>query len=260
MTTDFDDLKQREDVQHLANRLLDARRTKTTLVVGAELPEPSSIDAAHAVQWLTIEALGGSAGFKLGARTPEAAPQYAPLPASKVFADGATLAFGDFVRVGLELEIGFRFKEILDAAAAQLSDEAIVAQIDTMHATIEIVDSRYAGFPDTPKLLQLADMQNNGALVVGEGRPYRPDFDYLAPRATLRCGDLELFSGQAHNPCGDPRRLVPWALRALLRHGRTIGAGDILTAGSYTGCRFVETGGRVEGEIDGLGSSSVTLF
>jgi 2-keto-4-pentenoate hydratase len=248
-----------DSMQRLANRLLDARREKTTLAVGADLPEPADVDSAHAAQWLTIDALGGAAGFKLGARTPEAEPQYAPLPASKVFADGATLVFGDFARVGLELEIGFRFKETLDAAAAQLSDAAIVARIDTMHVTIEIVDSRYAGFPETPKLLQLADLQNNGALVVGEGLPYRPDFDYLAPRATFRCGDLELFSGPAHNPCGDPRRLVPWAVRAVLRHGRSIGAGDILTAGSYTGCRFVDTPGRVEGEIEGLGALSVTL-
>jgi 2-keto-4-pentenoate hydratase len=248
-------------IQELAGLLLDARRTKTTLAAWPEALVPESIDDARLAQWAQIDGLGGVGGYKIGARTPDEVPQYAPLPARKVFDENvSTIAFSDFARVGLELEIGFRFKNGFGAEeAASLSDDAILARIDTMHPTIEIVDSRYTDFPKVPKLLQLADLQNNGALVVGKGLPYRPDFDYLAPRVQFRCGALELFSGPAHNPCGDPRRLVVWVIREVLKSGRTIGAGEILTTGSYTKCPFVDEPGEVAGEIEGLGALGFTL-
>jgi len=249
-----------QSMQELAGLLVNARRTKTTLV-GPEALVPANVDEARHAQWLQIDALGGVGGYKIGARTAEDAPQYGPLPVSKVFDENvSTIAFGDFARVGLELEIGFRFKTGFSAEeAASLSDEAILARIDTMHPTIEIVDSRYTDYPTAPKLLQLADLQNNGALVVGKGTPYRPDFDYLSPRVQFRQGSLELFSGPAHNPCGDPRRLVPWLVREVVKSGRTVGAGEILTTGSYTQCPFVKEPGKVRGEIEGLGALEFTL-
>lgn len=248
-------------MQELAGLLLGARRTKTTLDEWPEARVPGSVDHARLAQWVQIDALGGVGGYKIGARTPDDAPMYAPLPALKVFNEEvSTIAFGDFARVGLELEIGFRFKTGFGAQeAVSLSDDAILARIDTMHPTIEIVDSRYTDFPKLPKLLQLADLQNNGALVVGKGQPYRPDFDYLETRVQFRCGALELFSGPAHNPCGDPRRLVAWVVREVAKSGRTIGAGEILTTGSYTKCPFVGEPGEVFGEIEGLGTVKFTL-
>jgi 2-keto-4-pentenoate hydratase len=248
-------------MQELAAELLGARRAKTTLDEWSEAQVPESIDDARVAQWAQIDALGGAGGYKIGARTPDDAPMYAPLPAVKVFDEAiSTIAFGDFARVGLELEIGFRFKTGFSAQeAASLSDDAIVARIDTMHPTIEIVDSRYTDFPKLPKLLQLADLQNNGALVVGKGQPYRPDFDYLTTNVQFRCGALELFSGPAHNPCGDPRWLLAWVVREVVKSGRTIGAGEILTTGSYTKCPFVDQPGKVVGEIEGLGTLGFTL-
>jgi 2-keto-4-pentenoate hydratase len=248
-------------VLELAGLLLDVRRTKTTLATWPEALVPESVEVARLAQWAQIDGLGGVGGYKIGARTPEDAPLYAPLPAAKVFDENvSTIAFRDFARVGLELEIGFRFKTGFAAQeVASLSDDAILARIDTMHPTIEIVDSRFTDFPNVPKLLQLADLQNNGALVVGKGLPYQPGFDYLAARVQFRCGSLELFSGPAHNPCGDPRRLVAWMVREVVKSGRTIGAGDILTTGSYTKCPFVDEPGEVYGEIEGLGALAFTL-
>lgn len=246
-------------MQRLASVLLDARRTGTPLdTVPGDLV-PADKDEAYAAQQATIAALGGAGGYKIGAGTPEAAPQFAALPASKVFPQGQALAFGDFARVGLELEIAFRFGDDVDASFTALDDAAILARVATVHVTSEVVDSRYADFPKTPKLAQLADLQNNGALVIGDGVPYRDDLAYLAPVAQFRCGEREIFNGPARNPCGDPRRLVVWLVRDLLARGRTIGAGHILTAGSYTGCVFVDGPGEVEGTIEGIGSVRYTL-
>lgn len=246
-------------MQRLASVLLDARRAGMTLDSAPEALLPTDKDEAYAAQQATIAALGGAGGYKIGAGTPDAVPQFAPLPANKVFENGATLAFGDFSRVGLELEIAFRFGADVDASFASLDDAAILARIATVHVTSEVVDSRFADFPKTPKLAQLADLQNNGALVVGEGVPYRDDLAYLTPTAQFRYAGKEIFTGSARNPCGDPRRLVVWLVRDLLARGRTIGAGHILTAGSYTGCAFVDGPGEVVGSIEGIGSVGYTL-
>lgn len=249
-------------MQRLASLLLEARRGATTLDAAPDELVPADKDEAYLAQLATIAALGGEGGYKIGAGTPEAVPQCALLPANKVLGNGATFAFDDFSRVGLELEIAFRFGETVDASFATLDDAAILARIATVHVTSEIVDSRFADFPKTPKLAQLADLQNNGALVVGDGVPYDPTstaIDYLTPRALFRWGTQELFNGAARNPCGDPRRVVVWLVRDLLARGRTIQAGHILTAGSYTGCRFVDGPGIVSGEIEGVGAVRFTL-
>jgi 2-keto-4-pentenoate hydratase len=246
-------------MEQLASQLLDGRRARKTLDTAPEALVPANEDEADIVQQLTISGLGGGAGYKIGARDPEAQPQAAPLPANLIYDTGAVLAFDAFSRVGLELEIAFRFGDTVDASATSLDDEAILSRIATVHVTSEIVDSRYADFPHIPKLLQLADLQNNGALVVNEGVPYRADFDYLTPRASFQWGTETVFSGPARNPCGDPRRLVVWLVRTMLARGRRIGAGEILTAGSYTGCRFVTGPGEVKGEFEGLGAVHYTL-
>jgi 2-keto-4-pentenoate hydratase len=246
-------------MRRLAELLIEARRAGTTLDTVPDDLVPADKDEAYAAQAVTIAALGGGGGYKIGAGTPEAVPQFAALPADKVLGDGATVAFDAFARVGLELEIAFRFGATVDASFAALDDAAILARIATVHVTSEVVDSRFADFPKTPKLAQLADLQNNGALVVNEGVPYRDDLPFLEPTVAFRCGSHEIFQGPARNPCGDPRRLVVWLVRDLLARGRTIGAGDILTCGSYTGCHFVQSAGEVSGTIEGVGEVRYTL-
>ncbi|HTJ91847.1 MAG TPA: 2-keto-4-pentenoate hydratase [Pararobbsia sp.] len=246
-------------MQQLAGLLVEARRSGVTLSTVPDELVPADKDEAYSAQLATIAALGGEGGYKIGAGTPEAVPQCAPLPADKVLRDGATLPFAGFSHVGLELEIAFRFGDSIDASLAGLDDAAILARIATVHVTSEVVDSRYADYPKTPKLAQLADLQNNGALVVGDGVPYRDDLPWLAPTVAFRCGTHDIFKGVARNPCGDPRRLVVWLVRDLLARGRTLGAGHILTCGSYTGCHFVQAPGEVSGVIEGIGTVSYVL-
>ncbi|RKP56656.1 2-keto-4-pentenoate hydratase [Pararobbsia silviterrae] len=246
-------------MQRLATRLLEARRAHTTLDTLDEALVPESKDQAYVAQHITIAALGGAGGYKIGASTPEAEPQCSPLPANAIFDDGVMLPFKASAIVGLELEIAFRFGDAIDASFAALDDAAILARIATVHVTSEIVASRFTNRNAISKLAQLADLQNNGALIVGQGVPYRADIEFVAPRVEFRAGDQTIFSGVARNPCGDPRRVVVWLVRDALARGRTIGAGQILTAGSYTGCRAIDSPGAVHGVIEGIGKVDYTL-
>lgn len=243
----------------LAQQLLAAREQRVMLdQVGSE-SLPNSAAEAYQVQQATIAALGGAGAYKIGAKTPQDAPQYSPIPASKVFTGQPEIACRDFNRVGLELEIAFRFKSDIGPAQAGLSDAAILEQIAQMIVTAEIVDSRFKHWPQIDKLAQLADLQNNGALVVGDAVPYDRNFDFNAPLLKFSCGPQQIIAGPGSNPAGDPRRLLVWLVRTRLEAGQTIAASAVLTAGSYSGIYFAPGPDPVVGEIAGIGRVAFNL-
>lgn len=260
-------------VAMLAQQVLTARATRTPLISLDPALVPASVDEAYQVQRLTMATLGGIGAYKIGAKTPEQAPLYAPIPARVVWAArGATapvgaqwaqgpIARGDFNRIGLELEIAFRFSRTLVPADAEASDAELLALLSDMLAVVEIVDSRYAQPAAIDKLAQLADLQNNGALIVGSAVPYDPAFDFMAPALRFSCGTQTLFAGRGSNPAGDPRRLVLWLARHVLGAGMALESSTVLTAGAYTGGAFDAPPGcdTVSGEIEGIGRVEFSL-
>jgi len=239
--------------QELASRLLQARRTHTLVDPESVAScKPQSADEALIVQQLVLDELGGCAGYKIGAESPTAVPQFAPLPATRVFGAATGLRHGDYTRLGLELEIAFSFASDVDRSLAE-QPEAVVDAIDTMSVVVEVVDSRFEGWPNIDPLLQLADLQNNGALVIGDTRPYDRNFDFGAPQLGLYWNDHEIFQGTARHSAGDPRRLVAWLVARTLETGHSIPARTMLTTGSYTPFYIASGPGIVRGTVEGFG-------
>jgi len=245
-------------MESLAARFIEARRTHTLIDTLHEALKPAGQAEAYVAQQLTIAAHGGGAGYKIGAKTPTDEPQCAPLPASKVFGAATGVRRADYARTGLELEIAFSFATDINASFAERTEDILDA-IDAMTVVVEIVDSRFKAWPQVDKLAQLADLQNNGALVVGDTVRYDRNFDFVAPQARFYCGEQEIFSGAASNPAGDPRRLIVWLVNRTLQSGQTIPAHALLTTGSYTGIYFAEGADRVRGSIAGIGNIEFDL-
>jgi 2-keto-4-pentenoate hydratase len=240
--------------QALAARLIEAHRTRDLIGdAQAHRLKPANADGAYLVQQLVLAELGGCAGYKIGAGSPAAEPRCAPLPATKVLGAAAGIRRANYAHVGLELEIAFSFDEDIDQTFAERAEDALDA-IDTMSVVVEIIDSRFEAWPEVDPLLQLADQQNNGALVIGDTRPYARDFDFAAPHVSFYCAEAEIYSGRARHPAGDPRRLVAWLVARTLETGHSITARTILTTGSYTPLYMATAPALVRGVIDGLGS------
>ncbi|MGN6668980.1 MAG: 2-keto-4-pentenoate hydratase [Trinickia sp.] len=241
------------NIQELAARLLQARRTHTPIdPVSVASCTPTNVDEAYLVQRLVLDELGGCAGYKIGAGSPTGVPQFAPLPATKVFGAATGIRREDYGRIGLELEIAFSFAEDIDHASSDKADEVIDA-IDAMSVVVEIVDSRFDAWPNVDPLLQLADLQNNGALVIGDSRPYDRTFDFSTPHVSFYCGNHSIFEGTARHPAGDPRRLIAWLVARTLETGHSIPARTVLTTGSYTPLYLASGPGVVRGTIEGVG-------
>ncbi|SIT45159.1 Hydratase/decarboxylase [Paraburkholderia ribeironis] len=245
----------------LSRRLADARRDRLTLDTLPPEQSPADADAAYAIQH-DILALSGAriGGWKIGAKSATGPIQGAPLPDADLHADGARLSRQGFAPLGLELEIAFRFGRRFEPSTTPYGEDEVRAGIGSIGATIEIVASRYAAWPDIDKLAQLADLQNHGALIVGEFVPYREDFPFVAPLLRFNFDGHDVVQMTPANPAGDPRRLLTWLVNHASSRGIAVTPEMVVTAGSYTGMFFPATAGTASGHIEGLAPVNLTLY
>jgi 2-keto-4-pentenoate hydratase len=214
---------------------------------------PTDAQVAYAVQqrFLALAKLE-TGGWKIGAKSDTGPIQGAPLPTRRIYSGAAAIARRDYPVLGIELEIFFTLGRDFLPQAEPVREREVLGSVSAFGASIEIVSSRIAGWPDGPKLSQLADLQNHGALVIGQTVDYRSDFAFAAPRAELRIDGVPLFAGVGSNPAGDPRRLLCWLVNHCRVQGLALPAGSIITTGSYTGMEFPKRTGHVSGKIEGL--------
>jgi len=215
--------------------------------------EPASAEEAYLVQQAFLRhSQAQIGGWKIGAKSDKGPIQGAPLPAQRIYPATSVIERADYPVLGIELEIMFCFDIDFQPGAAPMPEREVMRHVSSMAASIEIVSSRIAGWPDVPKLSQLADLQNHGALVSGEFVAYDAAFPFLSPAAHLTLNGKDLFKGSAGNPAGDPRRLLSWLVSHCNMHGISLPAGTVVTTGSYTGIHFPEESGLVIGQIAGL--------
>lgn len=249
-----------------ADLIADARRKGAQLDDGWRDLVPTDEAAAYAVQRDILRASGATiGGWKIGAKTATGPIFGAPLPADGMHAPGGTLRRDACPPCGLELELAFRFGRTFAPRAEPYSDEEVLAGIGSFGVTVELVASRFASWPDLPRLAMLADLQCHGALIVGTFVPYRGDYPFLTPSMHFTIDDIDIVQqavqGNPANTAGDPRRLLPWVVNHCTGSlGVAVTPEWVMTAGSYTGLYVPTTGGRVRGEIDGLPPVAFTLI
>lgn len=239
--------------EQLASLLGAVHEDPTHTIAVPLLLEPIDAEQAYATQRhvlaLAKEPVGG---WKVGAKSATGVIQGAPLPRRGVFPSAAVLPRNRFAAFGVELELLFTLGRDFLPTDGVATEGEVLAAIDAMGVSVEIVSSRLAGWPDVPKLMQLADFQNHGALIVGDLVAYDPDFDFLQPTASLTFNGTEVFNSTGVNPAGDPRRLLHWVVRHSQEQGMPLRAGTVITTGSYTGMFFPEAKGVLRGQIQHL--------
>jgi 2-keto-4-pentenoate hydratase len=237
----------------LSQRLAQARDDRIVIETPPDATFPADSNAAYAIQHETLGLKGASiGGWKVGAKSPGGPSQCAPLPASDVHSTKARLSRRDFVPLALELEIAFRFSRVFEPRGAAYSSDEVLANIAETAAAIEIVASRYSAWPNVDKLLQLADLQNHGALIVGEFQEYDETFPFLEPALSFTFGERLVSTDAAANPAGDPRSLLPWLVNHITGRGIAVTPEMVMTTGSYTGMFFPQSTGTATGTFADL--------
>lgn len=242
-----------------AQMLLDARRDRRPLESLPEALRPADGAAAYAIQDDVVAALGGIGGWKVGAASPNAEPGCSPLPASGVVPSGHAFPKAAFRLNGLEAELAFTFAHDLPPRAAKYTDADVLAAIASVHAAIEIVDTRYVDMRAVDPLSALADFGSHGALVVGPARKTALRVDQLRQAVKLEAAGRILYEGVGGNAAGDVFRLLAWLANHAAARCGGLRAGQVVTTGSCSGLTFATPPARVTATLAGLGACSTDL-
>lgn len=141
--------------------------------------------------------------------------------------------------------------------AARITEADAEFLIDSMTVAIEISDSRWEEQWEAPALLQLADTNSHGALVLDEWRPYARR-DWSKQSCEVDAGASPVVFTSAYG-LEDPAWLLPAWLRHATRNGQTVPAGSAVITGSWSGGIACKAGTLIRARFAGLGEAKAKL-
>ncbi len=240
-------------IETAAEMIADANLNGKRIAALPAVATPPDVPTAYVVQSLVIDRIGAIGGWKAGAKGPDVEPIAAPLPATGLIAGPASLpgaAFG--VRV-IEVEVAFRFGRDLPPRDEPYTREEVMDAFASVMPAIELVDSRFEGFPDVPWPNQLADLHNHARLILGPERTDWRSFDLSHIAAKLTVDGAVKAETVNGNLAVDIIRPVVWLLNGGPAKRRGVKAGQVVTTGTLTGMEYVGPAAKVAGEVAGLG-------
>ena len=245
-----------------ARALVDGYATNTAVQAFPEGSAPESVAAAYAIQDAAVALSGEPIGaWKVGPASADFPETCAPILASRVLKTPAT--FPNALRLkAVECEVAFRLARDLPPGDGPYTSEQARAAVAGAMVAIEVVETRYAGWPVESRVWALADNQSNHALVVGPEIPLPDQATIDALTATLALGETVKPADKGF-PGGDPFALIAWlashvGTRAPALAERGLKAGDIITTGSWNGVDFAADGMTVRADYPGLGSAEIS--
>jgi 2-keto-4-pentenoate hydratase len=170
-------------------------------------------------------------------------------------ADGGRLDPARCLQPKAEAEIAFVLGADLPSAETTPAD--VAAAVATVHAAIEIVDSRIAewkiAFADT-----VADNGSSAFFVLaGQGLPLA-GLDLEGAAMAMRINGAVVSTGVGAAALGNPLNAAAWLARTLAERGEPLGAGDVLLAGALGPMVTITPGDLVETSVAGIGTCSFT--
>lgn len=239
------------DISHAVQALLDARRS------GRQTKPPFALTdraAVYAIQDGVAAVTGPVSGWKVGARTPTAEPNPAPLLKGALVPSPARFDGKAMHMIGVEVEISFHIVRDIAARTAPVEREEALAAVGDAFVGMEIVDTRLADFKNADPEWLLADNQMNHALVVGDPIGGWKTLDWPKLQVNLVVDGQTIVDQQGGLGAVDPVRPLVWMIDHAVRHRGGVCAGQAITTGSWTGLRYFPPGSKARGEFVGLGA------
>jgi 2-keto-4-pentenoate hydratase len=201
------------------------------------------------------------AGYKLGLTSAPMqalmgvdSPDFAPVLASHLRQDGATVTAGSFIAPKVEAEIALVLRDGL--AGPDCTEQDVAAAVSGAVAALEIVDSRITDWQialaDT-----VADLASSGAVVLGQ--EVRPDgFDLRLTGMVLTGNGSLIATGAGAAALGGPLTAVAWLVRTLHPLGGSLQAGQFVMTGALHAAVSLAPGQHYRAEFDRLGPVGLT--
>lgn len=182
-------------------------------------------------------------------------PDFGVLFDDMAVTDGGVLNPARCLQPKAEAEIAFVLAA--DLPSPKTTAEQVAAAVATVHAAIEIVDSRIEGwkiaFADT-----VADNGSSAFFVLAEAGKPLLGLDLLSAGMVMQINGEIVSLGTGAAALGHPLNAAAWLARTLATRGEPLKAGDILLAGALGPMVAIQPGDRVEAFVGGIGSCSFT--
>jgi 2-keto-4-pentenoate hydratase len=248
------------DIALAAETLLKARRERVWIENLPESARPVDMAEVQAIHRLVAEGRGPVGGWKVGAASPEAVPNGAPLNAADLHMTPEPLPASRFNVTGVEAEIAYLLGRDLPPRDAPYTREEVLDAVESLHPVIEIVDTRFTRLGISDLLSHAADQVNHGALVVGPALPDWRAIDPVNQPVRLLFDGRLVLEHVGGNSAGDPVRLLQWLADTGARAYGGLAAGMVITTGSCTGMLMIQPGTRVRAEFHGLGTVETAIL
>jgi 2-oxo-hept-3-ene-1,7-dioate hydratase len=249
-------------VAAIADELLEARRTRTPIPrLTARYPD-MTVEDSYAVQNLWSDRLQEAGrtlvGRKIGltskamqAATGITEPDYGVILDDMVLENGATLQWDRYTHPRVEVELAFVLGKPLSGPNCSIFD--VLNATDYVVPALEILDSRIE-MEGRTIVDTISDNAAMGAMVIG-GNPVKPrDIDLRWVAALLYRNQVIEETGVAAGVLNHPAAGVYWLANKLAAHGTSLGAGEIILAGSFTRPMWVYKGDSVYADYGQLGT------
>lgn len=253
------------DLESLARRLRLAYAGSPVLPLRDGL-DPVDAEGAYAVQdintrfWIAQgrRVVGRKAGLtaksvqqQLGVDQPDFGVLFDDMTVN----DGGQLDPARCLQPKAEAEIAFVLASDLHDPAT--TPEMVAAAVATVHAAIEIVDSRIADwkitFADT-----VADNGSSAFFVLADQGVPLAGLDLEDAAMTMTFNDKVVSIGVGAAALGNPLNAAAWLAQTLAAKGDPLKAGDVLLAGALGPMVALSPGDHVRAVIDGIGEASFT--
>lgn len=258
MTAESSHLPQAADPAELARVIDEAARTATAIPQLSHSYAPISVEAAYAVQALSVarrlargeRMVGLKMGFTSRAKMLQMGLSdmiWGRLTSHMQLADGGTLDLRRFVHPRFEPEIAFVMGRRL---AGPVSPVQALAAVDAVAPALEIIDSRYEHFKFSLADV-VADNCSSSAFVLG---PWgSPDTDLSNLGMVCEVDGRVVQTGSSAAILGHPLRSLAAASRIAAEHGLALEPGWIVLAGGATAATYLHPGEHVRLVVEGLG-------
>jgi 2-keto-4-pentenoate hydratase len=244
------------DISHAVQSLLEARRSGLQVAPPFALPDRAAV---YAVQDGVAQATGPVAGWKVGARTPTAEPNPAPLLVGALVPSPARFDGKAMHMIGVEVEISFHIARDIPARGQPVGRDEALAAVGDAFVGMEVVDTRLANFKQVDPEWLLADNQMNHALVIGESIKNWQGLDWANLQVKLVIDGKILVEQKGGLGAVDPVRPLAWMIDHAVRERGGLRKGQAITTGSWTGLRYFPPGTKARGEFAGLGAVESTF-
>lgn len=249
--------------EELASRLRRAYATGAVASMRDDL-DPTDAAGAYAVQEINTRywqaqgrrVVGRKAGLTAKAVQVQLGvdqPDFGVLFEDMRLANGGVLDKGKCLQPKAEAEIAFVLAG--DLPSKSTTADEVAAAIGTVHAAIEIVDSRIADwkitFADT-----VADNGSSAFFVLSDdGKPLE-SVDLPGASMEMTFDGQLVSTGTGAAVLGNPLNAGAWLAQTLAQRGEPLNAGDILLVGALGPMVALQPGALVRAEIAGIGSCS----